>query len=249
MKQTRSFPIAFALALLLALPLAAQNGGSFKPSSLGQPAFKTSVQTITAAQLEDYLSFVASDEMEGRLTPSRGLDTTALFIATLLSRWGVEPAGDGGTFFQEIVLKKEDVATQGTEAALGDRPLAHGKDFLASPAGGTASGELVFAGDGWFVKSANHDPYAAIDPKGKIVILTASGLPQGITPQQLMQGKPGDDWMDPASYARSKGASGIVQIVPVLTQANPDALERYKERVERGRSTPRSCRVAACSAS
>jgi hypothetical protein len=31
---------------------------------------------ITAAQLKNYLDFVASDEMEGRDTPSRGLDTT-----------------------------------------------------------------------------------------------------------------------------------------------------------------------------
>jgi len=96
MKRTRPFPLAIALALLLALPLAAQNGGSFKPSSLGQPAFRASVETITAAQLKDYLSFVASDEMEGRLTPSRGLDITARFMATLLARWGVKPAGDSG---------------------------------------------------------------------------------------------------------------------------------------------------------
>ena len=32
---------------------------------------------ITAAQLEDYLTFISSDEMEGRDTPSRGLDITA----------------------------------------------------------------------------------------------------------------------------------------------------------------------------
>ena len=35
------------------------------------------VDTITAEQLRSYLSFIASDEMEGRDTPSRGLDTTA----------------------------------------------------------------------------------------------------------------------------------------------------------------------------
>ncbi len=238
MKQTRSLPIAIALALLLALPLAAQNGSTFKPSSLRQPAFRASVETITAAQLRDYLSFVASDAMEGRLTPSRGLDATALFIATLLSRWGVEPAGDVGTFFQEIVLKKEAVATEGTDAVLGKRSLTHGKDFLASPFSGTASGRLVFAGNGWFFKSAGIDPYEKIDPKGKIVILTSGGLPQGINPQRLIQGNPGEDWMDPASYARSKGAIGIVQIVPVLTQANPDALRRHRERVEGGSFYP-----------
>src|ERR1043166_1995465 len=44
------------------------------------------VDTIAAAQLRDYLSFIASDEMEGRDTPSRGLDTTAKFLAMNLHR-------------------------------------------------------------------------------------------------------------------------------------------------------------------
>src|SRR6476469_9757294 len=48
---------------------------------------------ITQAQLRDYLTFIASDEMEGRDTPSRGLNTVAKFIAFNLARWGVKPMG------------------------------------------------------------------------------------------------------------------------------------------------------------
>ena len=40
---------------------------------------------ISAQQLKDYLAFIASDEMEGRDTPSRGLDTAARFIASCAS--------------------------------------------------------------------------------------------------------------------------------------------------------------------
>jgi hypothetical protein len=58
-------------------------------------------------QLRNYLTFIASDEMEGRDTPSRGLDTTAKFIAMNLERWGFKPAGDDGTFFQKIALKRD----------------------------------------------------------------------------------------------------------------------------------------------
>jgi Zn-dependent M28 family amino/carboxypeptidase len=67
---------------------------------------KKIAEGVTAKQLSDYLYFVASDEMEGRDTPSRGLDTTAKFIAMNLSRWGFKPAGDDGTFFQKIALKR-----------------------------------------------------------------------------------------------------------------------------------------------
>jgi hypothetical protein len=43
--------------------------------------------------------------MEGRDTPSRGLDTTAKFLAMNLARWGFKPAGDDGSFFQRIELR------------------------------------------------------------------------------------------------------------------------------------------------
>ena len=52
---------------------------------------------VTADQLRNYLFFVASDEMEGRDTPSRGLDLTAKFIGLNLKNWGLKPAGDDGS--------------------------------------------------------------------------------------------------------------------------------------------------------
>src|SRR5215204_4026806 len=64
---------------------------------------------ITADQMSGYLHFIASDAMEGRDTPSRGLDTTAEFLKMNLSRWGFKPAGDSGTFFQKIELASETV--------------------------------------------------------------------------------------------------------------------------------------------
>lgn len=47
--------------------------------------FRQLAEQITAAQLKDYLSFIASNELEGRDTPSRGLNIAAKFIATNLS--------------------------------------------------------------------------------------------------------------------------------------------------------------------
>ena len=38
---------------------------------------RTAVEAVTAKQLSEYLHFIASDEMEGRDTPSRGLDLTS----------------------------------------------------------------------------------------------------------------------------------------------------------------------------
>src|SRR6185369_49431 len=75
------------------------------------PAEKKIAEGVTADQMRNYLYFVASDEMEGRDTPSRGLDTTAKFIAMNLKSWGFKPAGDDGTFFQKIDLIRYKVNT------------------------------------------------------------------------------------------------------------------------------------------
>jgi Zn-dependent M28 family amino/carboxypeptidase len=62
---------------------------------------------ITANSLRGDVSFLASDLLEGRDTPSRGLDIAGEYIASQFRRLGLEPAGDGG-YFQSVVLRPED---------------------------------------------------------------------------------------------------------------------------------------------
>ncbi|QGZ38584.1 peptidase M28-like protein [Pseudoduganella flava] len=53
---------------------------------------------ITADSLRGHLSFLASDLLEGRGTPSRGQDLAAEYIAAQFRRAGLQPAGDDGYF-------------------------------------------------------------------------------------------------------------------------------------------------------
>ncbi|WP_406696486.1 M28 family peptidase [Singulisphaera sp. Ch08] len=53
---------------------------------------------ISADSLQGHLSFLASDLLEGRDTPSRGLDLAAEYIAAQFRRAGLEPVGDDGYF-------------------------------------------------------------------------------------------------------------------------------------------------------
>ncbi len=104
--------LASVLALTFIFPSFTLAQASTKTNS---PARKAA-ESITAAQMRAYLSFIASDEMEGRDTPSRGLDITAKFIAMQLSRWGFKPAGDNGTFLQKIGVKRKQVPTSQTQS-------------------------------------------------------------------------------------------------------------------------------------
>jgi Zn-dependent M28 family amino/carboxypeptidase len=51
------------------------------------------VDSIGSEEMKIYLYFLASDQLEGRNLPSRGLDTAALYIASHLAEWGLKPGG------------------------------------------------------------------------------------------------------------------------------------------------------------
>jgi hypothetical protein len=195
------------------------------------PDERRAAEGVTAEQLRNYLYFVASDEMEGRDTPSRGLDTTAKFIGMNLNRWGFKPAGDDGTFYQHIDLMRYRVNPATTTVSIGGQQLAWGTDFLATAnAGSLSNAPLVFGGNGWFVKSKNIDPLAGLDVKGKVVVVYAEQLPKGMTFQQLRAaGKQGVDWMDPASNAKQNGAAGIIFLATPATVSTWDRVRRQRE--------------------
>jgi Peptidase family M28 len=236
----RRFIAAAVLTSVLLLPLSftqaqRKNRDSKKPTIVSL-APQRGADTITAAQLKDYLSFIASDEMEGRDTPSRGLDATANFIAMNLSRWGLKPAGGDGTYFQRISLRRDLVDGTQTQVQLNGATLVFGDDYIPSSRLGTASGQLVFAGNGWFIKSKNIDAYKDIDAKGKIAVIFSppNGLPRGISRSDLT-GKAGEDWMDPSEYARKQGVIGLVIVPDFQFLAN---WERSRQRLtERGSTT------------
>ena len=202
------------LVLPLSLTTAQRKTEKNKKPTYATLATQRGAETITAAQLKDYLSFIASDELEGRDTPSRGLDTAAKFLAMSVARWGLKPAGDNGTYFQNIALRRDVVDSSLTKADFNGAPLVLGEDYIPTPQAGTASAQMVFAGNGWFHKAKNIDSYQGIDARGKIAVIFGApvGLPRGMTRADL-SGKRGEDWMDPADNARNHGAVGMI-IVP-----------------------------------
>lgn len=202
------------LVLPLSLTTAQRKTDKNKKPSYATLATQRGAETITAAQLKEYLSFIASDELEGRDTPSRGLDTAAKFLAMSVARWGLKPAGDNGSYFQNIALRRDVVDSSLTKADFNGAPLTLGEDYIPTPQAGTASGQLVFAGNGWFHKAKNIDSYQGIDARGKIAVIfgAPAGLPRGMTRADL-SGKRGEDWIDPADNARNHGAIGMI-IVP-----------------------------------
>jgi len=231
----RRYLTALVLASLLVATFPAtyaQRAAEKSKKAAATVTVQRAVDAISANQIRDYLTFIASDEMEGRDTPSRGLDVTAKFLAMNLSRWGFKPAGDTGSFFQKIDLLRNRADSGQTKVEYHGRTLTAGTDYLPAGGSGTVSGQAVFAGTGWFVKSKQIDAYKGIDPAGKIAVIFGSpnSAPRGVARADF--GKQGEDFMNPNDYARSKGVVGLIYVPDFQYLAN---WQRNRQRImERG---------------
>jgi hypothetical protein len=79
---------------------------------------QSAIDRISAESLRGNLSFLASDDLEGRATPSRGLDIAADFIAAQFRRAGLEPIGKDKSYFQTAKLREITSNPQGLKVTL-----------------------------------------------------------------------------------------------------------------------------------
>src|SRR5947209_4300818 len=84
-----------AVVLLAVTALWAQTKGTAPPQRAPQlPPIPAAISSISASDLKGDLSFLASDALGGRYTPSPGLDVAAEFVASQFRAAGLEPGGD-----------------------------------------------------------------------------------------------------------------------------------------------------------
>ena len=177
-------------------------------------SLRAAAETITAADLLRDITYLASDELAGRATPSPGQDLAAAYIEKALREAGIRPFGDSGTYRQHYVVTRATLRPQDTTLAIGKQTLAHGSDFVLTsflkPA--VSSGGVVYVGTGIRSPKLKWDPYEGVDVRGKwLLVHGATMLPDGVTREML--GTAGVDHMRPAQEARVRGALGLL-IIP-----------------------------------
>ncbi|WP_206733761.1 M28 family peptidase [Pseudoxanthomonas composti] len=106
----------FSIALL-AVALAASTAQAAEPKLPAQQA--SLLSSVSADSMRRDLSFLASDALEGRGTPSRGLDIAAEYIASQFRAAGLEPLGDDG-YLQTADWRK--IAPEKERAQYADAP-------------------------------------------------------------------------------------------------------------------------------
>jgi len=125
-----------ALAFLL-LPVAAHA----QVASVEEAA-----RTITEDDFNWRVGVIAHDSMQGRNTPSRGLDRTAEWIASEFRRLGLRGGAEGGSFIQRYPLNSVTVDQDRSTFVAGSARLAFGSDILplfGAATDGDAGADLV----------------------------------------------------------------------------------------------------------
>lgn len=168
------------------------------------------VSSIQEEPLREWLTYLSSDELQGRATYSEGLGLAAGYIAERLKEWGVKPAGDNGSYFQTVKVlgvRTNSRSSVTVEVNGQSRTFADGEGVtFPRNMGGkqTVTGEVIFAGYGLQIPASGIDDYAGLDPKGKVVIWIGGQGP-ATTPAgsfRLLGGR--------SRQALDKGAIGVV---------------------------------------
>ena len=208
--RVRRFGVAaIALTACAAIAVAAVTGAQPAP----RLSLRGAAETIAAADLLRDITYLASDELAGRGTPSPGQDLAAAYVEKALGEAGIRPFGDKGTYRQHYVVTRATLRPQETTMTIGGRALPYGADFILTsflkPA--VSSGGVVYVGTGIRSPKLGWDPYAHVDVRGKwLLVHGPTMLPEGVT--RAMLGTAGADHMAPAQEARTRGALGLLVI-------------------------------------
>jgi Zn-dependent M28 family amino/carboxypeptidase len=131
---------------------------------------------IDEMRLRAHIQALSSDFFEGRFPGTRGDDMATTYIAGAMATAGLEPAGTGGSWFQEFELVRFTASDTAT-LRVGGRTFRQLDDavLISRRADGSpvslSGAELVFAGYGVTAPERGWDDYAGIDWRGKIAVV------------------------------------------------------------------------------
>jgi hypothetical protein len=179
--------------MLLAAVLPA---GGIVAAERAAPAPAKSAQS--EARMRRDITFLASDECEGRGPGTKGIDKAADYIAAEFKKAGLKPGGDDGSYFQPFTIAANLLEEPARLALWGPDgrqiELRQGVQFWPMGLGGSGGDKApaVFAGYGITSAKAKYDDYEGLDVANKIVILLR-GAPQPADQDrahELMKGAP-----------------------------------------------------------
>ncbi len=144
------------------------------------PAARSAAQSIDSEKIRASVKYLADDKLEGRGPGTRGDTMAAKYIADQFAAYGLKPAGDNATWYQQVPLYSvQTVADQTTFALVpkSGQPLTlkYGEDFVTNNQTGSATADIdapvVFVGYGIVAPEYNWNDYKGVDVHGKVALI------------------------------------------------------------------------------
>jgi hypothetical protein len=158
--------------VLSAKPLLIIFAAASVAAAQGQPVAQRIAAHLRACDLKADVSFLASDALQGRATPSPGLDVAAEYIAAQFRRAGLEPVGDDG-YFQNASYQSVKPNMEGLTFTLGAARAAAGtvtiQEAAAADLKSTAAFKVMLS------DTATLDALTADQVRGKVLLVEVPG--------------------------------------------------------------------------
>ena len=182
---------------------------------------------IDAARLNQHVSVLASDEFEGRGPTTPGEEKTVAYLAEQFRRLGLEGAGPGGSFVQEVPLYRFERTGAFNASFNGrswSRPLRRDAEVIVGtqrplPRISVERAPVVFVGYGVKAAERNWDDFKGADLKGKLLLMLVNDpdfeVPAGHPTAGRFDGKAMTyygRWTYKFEEAARQGAAGVLVI-------------------------------------
>jgi len=175
MSETRTAAVIF---LLLAVASAT--------AQAVPPAVASAERSIDAEKIRAHVRFLADDLLEGRGPGLRGSEVAAQYIATQFALDGLQPAGDHGSYLQQVKfvgVKAIPASTTYSLVPAKGKPikLTFAEDYTISNQQHNASADIdapiVWVGYGATAPEFDWNDYAGVDVKGKVILCIVGDPP------------------------------------------------------------------------
>jgi len=177
--KKRNVVLALVICLLAPLSVLGQSRPNPVPVSDEQKILEA-MHSISSQTLYDDVKELVSEKYGGRLTGTPEYKACADWVISLLKKWGVQPAGNQGTYLQSYpnpytLVFKGGALTLNIPVAQGTikKTYVYEDEFIpgATSGSGEVTAEVIYVGYGVTAPELGYDDYAGVDVKGKIVLM------------------------------------------------------------------------------
>lgn len=209
--------------------------------SAGQPQLNPllpATWNIKSEELLGYVTELAGDQYQGRLTGSEGYRKSAGWVAGKMAEWGILPGLDAKGWFQEFrqpyvtifpgcSLTLHSTVNTGDS---GDISYHYFDEYMpgSSSGSGTIRAEVAFAGYGISAPELGYDDYSGISVKGKIVLIRPEApLSPAAGAEKFAPWQPYSTHQYKMLNAIKHGAVGVLYHYGPLANTNNDYHEKF----------------------